>query len=76
MQAVKDPPPYATSLLQSARHNKGKVVEAHLTIIAGEERISKVNIAEKETGRNSLMFTSFYANLDAVEFLLASDAVP
>ena len=54
------PPAYATSLLQSARHNKGKVVEAHLTIMAGEERVQMVNIAEKETGRNSLMFASYY----------------
>ena len=54
------PPPYATSLLQSARHNKGKAVEAHLTIMAGEERVQMVNIAEKETGRNSLMFASYY----------------
>ena len=73
---MQNPPPYATSLLQSARHNKGKVVEAHLTIMAGEERISKVNMAEAETGRSSLMFASFYSNLDAVELLAASDAIP
>ena len=60
MHAMAKPPPYATSLLQSARHNKGKVVEAHLTIMAGEERVQMVNIAEKETGRNSLMFASYY----------------
>ena len=40
------------------------------------KRITKVNIAEAETGRNSLMFASFYSNLDAVELLAASDAVP
>ena len=44
--------------------------------MAGDERVKMVNLAEKETGRNSLMFASFYQNLDAVEFLLASDAVP
>ena len=44
--------------------------------MAGEERITKVNIAEAETGRNSLMFASFYSNLDAVELLAASDAIP
>ena len=76
LQGMAKPPPYASSLLQSARHNKGKVLEAHLTIMAGDERVKLVNLAEKETGRNSLMFASFYQNLDAVEFLLASDAVP
>ena len=44
--------------------------------MAGDERVRKVNMAEKETGRNSLMFASFYQNLDSVELLLASDAVP
>ena len=73
---METPPPYANSLLQSTRHNKGKVVEAHLTLMAGDERISKVNTAEKTTGRSCLMFSSFYANLDAVELLLASDAIP
>ena len=44
--------------------------------MAGEERVTKVNTAEKDTGRTSLMFSSFYSNLDAIELLLASDAIP
>ena len=46
-----------------------------MTLMAGQERIATVNKAEKETGRTSLMFSSYYGNLDAVEYLAASDAV-
>ena len=75
LKAMDNPPPYADSLLHSARFNKGKVLEAHLTLTAGNDRVLSVNKAEKETGRTSLMFSSYYGNLDAVEFLAASDAV-
>lgn len=74
--ALENTPPYATSLIQSARFNKEKVVEAHLTLMAGSERVKNVNLAEKETGRTALMFASFYGSLDAVELLTASDAIP
>ena len=36
---MNPPPPYADSLLQSARFNKTKVLEAHLTLMAGDDRI-------------------------------------
>lgn len=76
LQAMETPPPYADSLLQSARFNKSKVLEAHLTLMAGNDRVANVNKAEKTSGRTALMFASYYGNLDAVEFLAASDAVP
>ena len=72
---MSNPPPYADSLLQSARFNKGKVLEAHLTLMAGNDRVKNVNKAERDMGRTSLMFSSYYGNMDAVEFLAASDAV-
>jgi ankyrin repeat protein len=34
-----------------------------------------VNEAEKETGRNALMFACYYGNTTSVELLAASDAV-
>ena len=74
LQGMEKPPPFASSLLQAARYNRPKIVEAHLTLMAGEERIRLVNTGEKSTGRTSLMFASFYANLDSVELLAASDA--
>ena len=72
---MENPPPYANSLLQSARYNKTKVLEAHLTLTAGSERISKVNKAEAQDGRSSLMFACYYDNVEAVELLAASDAI-
>ena len=72
---MESPPPYANNLLQSARFNKGKVLEAHLTLMAGNDRVKNVNLAEPEVGRTALMFASYYGNMDAVEFLAASDAV-
>ena len=69
-------PPYASSLLQAARFNKSKVLEAHLTVLAGDERVAQVNKGASETLRNALMYASFHANLDSVELLLASDAIP
>jgi len=41
--AMEKPPQYALSLLQSARHNKGKVLEAHLSVITGVDRLIQVN---------------------------------
>ena len=32
LKAVSKPPPYATSILQSAIYNKSRVLEAHLSI--------------------------------------------
>ena len=75
LKAMDNPPPFADSLLQSARFNKGKVLEAHLTLMAGNDRVKNVNKAEAEVGRTALMFASYYCNTDAVEFLAASDAV-
>ena len=75
LKSMETPPPYADSLLHSARFNKGKVLEAHLTLMAGNDRIKSVNKAEKESGRTAMMFASYYGNVDAVEFLAASDAV-
>ena len=40
---MANPPPFADSLLQSARFNKTKVLEAHLTLMAGSDRVSIVN---------------------------------
>ena len=42
--------------------------------MAGEDRVSKVNKAERVTGRTALMFACYYGNVDSVEFLAASDA--
>ena len=43
--------------------------------MAGNDRVKNVNLAEPEVGRTALMFASYYGNMDAVEFLAASDAV-
>jgi hypothetical protein len=72
---METPPAYARSILQSTRHNKAKVLEAHLSVVAGLERINLVNQAEKDTGRNAIMFACYYSNLTAVELLSASDAI-
>jgi ankyrin repeat protein len=74
LQSMETPPPYAKSILQAARHNKTKVLEAHLSVVSGAERIAMVNQAELSTGRTALMFACFYGNLSAVELLAASDA--
>lgn len=51
------------------------MLEAHLTLMAGDERVSTVNKAEDKVGRTALMFASYYGNVDSVEFLAASDAI-
>ena len=51
------------------------MLEAHLTLMAGKERIGKVNKAESVNGRTALMFASYYCNVDSVEFLAASDGI-
>lgn len=46
-----------------------------MTLMAGQDRVAKVNKAESDAGRTSMMFSSYYGNTDAVEFLAASDAM-
>lgn len=72
---MPNPPPYSDNLLQSARFNKGKVLEAHLTLMAGEDRLNTVNQAESSGGRTALMYAAYYENIDSVEYLAASDAM-
>ena len=70
-----DPPPvYAKSLLQSARHNKYKVTEAHLSVLNAEDRLKIIDQAEESSGRTPLMFSAYYGNQDAIEILVASQA--
>ena len=71
---MEKPPAYARSILQSARHNKVKVLEAHLSVVSGSDRVNLVNEAEEATARTALMFACYFNNLDAVELLAASDA--
>lgn len=76
MQKLKaqDPAPvYALSVLEAARHNKTKVLEAHLSLLAGDERVNACNSSDPE-GRTPAHFTAFYGNLDGLELLCASEA--
>ena len=38
LRSMKPPPPYATSLLESAIHNKSRVLEAHLSVMSDDAR--------------------------------------
>jgi hypothetical protein len=55
-------PFYANSLLQSARYNKYKVLEAHLSVLDSDARLTVVDKAEESSGRTPLMFAAYYGN--------------
>lgn len=74
LREFKPIPPFAYSALESARHNKYKVLEAHLSILDYEKRLITVDMAEEENGRTPLMFAAYYGNQDSIEVLVASAA--
>ena len=59
MQKMENPPPYAFSLLQAARHNKTSVLQAHLSSVAGEKRLAMVNSCDGNL-RTPAMFAAYY----------------
>lgn len=59
--------------MQAAKHNKGKVLEAHISLVKDTERSKKLDSAD-ENGRTCAVFAAYYGNLDALELLAASDA--
>jgi ankyrin repeat protein len=59
--------------LQAAKHDKGKVLEAHISLLKDAERQQKLDAAD-ENGRTCAVFAAYYGNLDALELLAASDA--
>jgi len=73
-QVKPQPPPYATSVLQSAVHNKGRVLEAHLSTMEDGQKEAQVNEVDEEHGRSACFYAAYYGNIEALELLAASDA--
>jgi hypothetical protein len=74
LKALTPTPPYAESVLESALHNKTRVLEAHLSTVTSDEAQRKRMIRElDEHSRNAYMYAAAYGNLEALELLAAAD---
>lgn len=60
-------------MLQAAKHDKGKVLEAHISLLKDAERAKMLDAAD-ENGRTCTVFAAYYNNLESIEILAASDA--
>lgn len=72
---MDEPPIYARSILQAAKYDKPEIIQAILTCLPENERISHINMADKDSGRNALMFAAYHESLSAIEYLAASGGV-
>jgi ankyrin repeat protein len=74
LKALNPVPLYANSVLQAARYNKYKVLEAQLSIMDTNKRVEQVDIGEESVGRTPLMFAAYYNDMESLEILVASNA--
>ena len=73
LQQCENPPLYAFSALEAAKHDKGKVWEAHISLLKDADRAKMLDAADYN-GRTCAMFAAYYSNLESIELLAASDA--
>ena len=75
LQAMTNPPPYADSILESARYNKMRILEAHISNYSDDQgvRAQRINETDPATGRNALHYLAYLGNRDVIELLGATD---
>ena len=68
LQSANTLTPYADSILMSARYNKMRILEAHVSNYSDDHgtRASKINETDKGTGRNALHYLSYMCNTDMI----------
>lgn len=75
LKAADEPAPYADSILESARFNKLRILEAHVSNYSDDQgtRAQKINETDIVTGRNALHYLSYIGNTDVIQLLGATD---
>ena len=68
LQAAEDVAPYADSILQAARYNKMRIMEALVSYYTDDHgvREKKINETDMGNGRNALHYLSYMANTDMI----------
>ena len=74
LKQTRPPLPYANSILQSAIHNKTRVLEAHLSTMNDDQKKYQINERDSDYSRTAVSYAAFYANVESLELLAASDA--
>lgn len=77
LRAAEQPAPYADSVLNAARFNKMRILEALVSYYVDdpELREQKINETDRGTGRNALHYLSYMANADMIQLLAATGAL-
>lgn len=75
LRAVDNPAPYSNSILQAARYNKMRILEAHIANFSDDAgiRALKMNETDPRTGRNALHYLAYMANTDMIQLLGVTD---
>lgn len=75
LQAEQDPPPYADSILASARYNKMRILEAHISNYSDSMgvREQRINESDPHTGRVALHYLCYMGNSEMIQLLGATD---
>ena len=75
LQAMENAPPYADSILESARYNKMRILEAHISNYSddGGVRAQRINETDPATGRSALHYLAYLGNTDIIQLLGATD---
>ena len=74
LKQVQPAPLYARSILQSAIHNKTRVLEAHLSTMSDSLKARMIDEQDEDFSRSAAFYSAYYGNVDALELLSASDA--
>lgn len=73
LQAADELTPYADSILQSARYNKMRILEAHVSTFSDDIRRDKINETDLGTGRSALHYLAYMGNTEMIQLLGATD---
>ena len=72
---MENPAPYADSILEAARYNKMRILEAHISNYSDDQgvRAQRINETDPVTGRCALHYLAYMGNVDMIQLLGATD---
>eukprot|EP00347_Sterkiella_histriomuscorum_P016183 403354171 len=71
-QIKSTPPLYSNSILQSAIFNKSRIIEAHLSTMADDQKKVQINQLDEDHSRSAIFYSAFYGSVESIELLAAT----
>mmetsp|Transcript_21309 Transcript_21309/g.32985 ORF Transcript_21309/g.32985 Transcript_21309/m.32985 type:complete len:183 (+) Transcript_21309:595-1143(+) len=75
LKCMPNSPPYANSILEAARYNKMRILEAHISNYSDDAglRGQKINETDKGSGRSALHYLAYIGNAEVIQLLGATE---